>query len=80
MVHAVEVLPHHRKQGVASWMMRQAAFWGASQGAAHIAVLCTTANAAANELYSSLGFGVAGHYHYRQMPAKDPKEHRHVPS
>lgn len=67
MVHAVEVLPHQRKQGVGAWIMRAAAFWGAAQGAGHIAVLCTTANEGANGLYSSLGFEVAGHYHYRQL-------------
>ncbi|MDW4500149.1 GNAT family N-acetyltransferase [Sulfitobacter sp. D35] len=65
MVHAVEVLPHQRKQGVARWIMRQAAFWGASQGAETLAVLCTRANTGANALYSSLGFTVAGQYHYR---------------
>jgi GNAT superfamily N-acetyltransferase len=67
MVHAVEVLPHQRKQGVGAWIMRAAAFWGAAQRAHHIAVLCTTANVGANRLYSSLGFEVAGHYHYRQL-------------
>jgi GNAT superfamily N-acetyltransferase len=68
MVHAVEVLPGQRKQGVGGWIMRAAAFWGAGQGASHIAVLTTVANEGANRLYSSLGFDVAGHYHYRQYP------------
>lgn len=65
MVHAVEVLPPHRRQGVAQWIMRAAAFWAREQGATQLAVLCTQANAPANNLYSSLGFERVGHYHYR---------------
>lgn len=68
MVHAVEVLEHQRKAGVAQWMMRAAAFWGAKQGAQHIAVLCVTANKPANALYTKLGFTRVGTYHYRQAP------------
>ena len=49
------------------WMMRQAALWAVEQGAQELAVLCTTANNAANGLYKSLGFSAKGHYHYRQM-------------
>ncbi|XDA97842.1 GNAT family N-acetyltransferase [Sulfitobacter sp. LCG007] len=67
MVHAVEILPHQRRQGMGRWIMRQAAFWGASQGAETLAVLCTRANAPANALYSALGFTVARQYHYRQL-------------
>jgi GNAT superfamily N-acetyltransferase len=65
MVHAVEVLPHQRRQGVAQWMMRRAAFWGQAQGASQIAVLCVEHNKAANALYQALGFTSAGRYHYR---------------
>ena len=68
MVHAVEVLAHQRKQGVAQWMMRAAAFWGVKQGATHIAVLCVAENKPANELYTKLGFTPVGTYHYRQSP------------
>ena len=68
MVHAVEVLEHQRKVGVAQWMMRAAAFWGAKQGAQHIAVLCVTANKPANALYTKLGFTRVGTCHYRQAP------------
>lgn len=67
MVHAVEVLPHQRRQGVAQWMMRRAAFWGQFHGAMHLSVLCTDANVAANQLYQALGFAPAGAYHYRQI-------------
>jgi GNAT superfamily N-acetyltransferase len=68
MVHAVEVLVHQRKQGVAEWLMRAAAFWGAAQGAAHLAVLCVHENKPANALYTKLGFALVGTYHYRQSP------------
>lgn len=68
MVHAVEVLAHQRKQGVAEWMMRAAAFWAVKQGAAHLAVLCVTANKPANAFYTKLGFTRIGTYHYRQHP------------
>ncbi|MEP1613211.1 MAG: GNAT family N-acetyltransferase [Roseobacter sp.] len=66
MVHAVEVLSHQRRKGVAQWIMRQAADWAARQGARTIAVLCVKSNAAALELYSNLGFEVETAYHYRQ--------------
>ena len=65
MVHAVETLPHQRRQGAANWMMRKAAFWAAENGAEHMSVLCTQANAGANALYTSLGMEVVGQYHYR---------------
>ncbi len=68
MVHAVEVLPHQRKQGVARWIMRAAGFWGRAHGAQKVAVLCVATNKAANALYQSMGFVPAGSYHYRQSP------------
>ncbi|QUJ75919.1 GNAT family N-acetyltransferase [Sulfitobacter albidus] len=68
MVHAVEVLEHQRRQGVAEWIMRAAAFWGRDAGAAHLSVLCVAQNAPANALYQKLGFAEVGRYHYRQPP------------
>ncbi len=65
MVHALEVLPRHRRQGMGRLMMRQAARWAQGQGAAHVAVLCTRDNTAANALYAAMGFAPAGRYHYR---------------
>lgn len=65
MVHAVEVLPHQRGQGLGTWMMRGAAFWARDNGAETLAVLCTKDNVGANALYSSLGFDIVGEYHYR---------------
>lgn len=68
MVHAVEVLAHQRRQGVAGWMMRRAAFWAQSRGATQMAVLCVVQNAGANALYRAMGFTEQGRYHYRQSP------------
>lgn len=68
VVHAVEVLPDHRRAGLAGWMMRQAAFWAQDQGASTMVVLCTKANTAASALYSGLGFEPVAQYHYRQYP------------
>jgi GNAT superfamily N-acetyltransferase len=68
MVHAVEVLPHQRRQGVAGWIMRAAAVWAQQNGAHTMAVLCTQANIPANRLYQQLGFRKLCGYHYRQHP------------
>lgn len=70
MLHALEILPHQRRQGLGKWMMRGAAFWAADHGAHTLSVVCTRANAGANALYSSLGMKIVGQYHYRR-PAKE---------
>ena len=64
-VHAVEIRSTQRQKGVASWLMKQAAFWAAEQGASRLNVACTKANVAANALYRSIGMKVVGEYHYR---------------
>ena len=66
MLHALEVLPHQRRQSMGVYAMRQAAFWARDKGASHIAVVCTQDNAGANALYSSLGMSRVGQYHYRK--------------
>lgn len=68
MLHGLVVLPHQRRQGVADWIMRQAAFWGQGHGATHIAVLCVAQNVGANALYRALGFEARGRYNYRTAP------------
>ncbi len=65
MVHALEILPFQRRQGVARFLMHRAAFWALENGGTHLAVICTKANVGANRLYSSLGMTVVGEYHYR---------------
>jgi len=64
MVHAVEILPSFRRQGLGSWMMRHAAFWARDQGATRIALAVSAANAPARTAYDGLGFVVAGSYGY----------------
>lgn len=65
MVHAVEILPFQRRQGLGRWLMQRAAFWTLDNGGHTLSVICTDRNAAANGLYSSLGMSVVGRYHYR---------------
>ncbi len=67
MMHALEILPAHRRQGLGQWAMRAAAFWALDNGAHTFSVICTKANTGANRLYHSLGMEVAGEYHYRQL-------------
>ena len=71
MVHAVEVLEHQRRQGVAQWIMRRAAFWARDNGAHTLAVLTTASNGPANARFQRLGFDPAPGYHYRILPTKD---------
>ncbi|MGR3713866.1 MAG: GNAT family N-acetyltransferase [Shimia sp.] len=66
MVHALEILPFQQRQGVGRFLMQRAAFWVLDHGGHTLSVICTTANAAANGLYASLGMTVVGQYHYRQ--------------
>ncbi|WP_170755226.1 GNAT family N-acetyltransferase [Ruegeria lacuscaerulensis] len=66
MVHALEILPDHRRHGLGKWAMRAAAFWAQEQGAQALSVICTKANAGANGLYHALGMEIVGEYHYRQ--------------
>lgn len=65
MIHALEVLPRHRRRGLAAHLTRHAARWALAHGATHLAVLCTQANTGANALYTSLGMALVGQYHYR---------------
>lgn len=65
MMHALEILPDHRRQGMGQWAMRAAAFWALDNGAKTLSVICTKANAGAIGLYQSLGMESVGEYHYR---------------
>ncbi|MEM8554584.1 MAG: GNAT family N-acetyltransferase [Pseudomonadota bacterium] len=65
MVHALEVSPKFRRQGVAQRMMVGAGNWAAAQGTSHLALAVTDANEAANALYQSLGMRPVAQYHYR---------------
>ncbi len=65
MVHAIEVLPHQRRQSMARYVMHELAFWAQQNGASHISLVVTQANEGANALYTSLGMTCVGQYHYR---------------
>lgn len=65
MLHALHILPGHRRRGLAVSMMRAAGFWAESQGARELTLLVTRANLPANALYASLGMQIVGNYHYR---------------
>ncbi len=70
MLHALEVVPDQRRQGVAVNIMGVAAIWAQDNGATAFSVICVRDNVAANTLYTSLNMKNVGHYHYR---IKDPK-------
>ncbi|MFN3953983.1 MAG: GNAT family N-acetyltransferase [Pararhodobacter sp.] len=67
MLHALEVEPAFRRQGVARYMVRGIAHWAAEAGAAWFALAVTERNLAARALYSALNMAEAGRYHYRQL-------------
>ena len=68
MVHALDVLPDHRRRGTGRNLMAEAAIWARGQGARHLAVICTAGNTGANALYTGMGMTMIGRYHYRQHP------------
>lgn len=68
VLHALEVRPAQRRQGVARNMMVGAANWAKAQDARTLALLVVTENTAANALYASLGMQAVGGYHYRIAP------------
>lgn len=66
MLHALEVRPGQRRQGVGGHLLRAAANWAAGQGAHVLALVVTERNAAARALYARAGMAEAGRYHYRK--------------
>lgn len=73
MLHALEIEPGFRRQGVAGEMVRAIAHWAGEQGAAHFALAVTERNIAARALYEGLGMAEAGRYHYRHLPQPPPE-------
>ena len=65
MVHALEIHPRFRRQGLGRQVMAGAIHWARAQGAGDLGLLVTKANAAAQALYASLGLARVGQYHYR---------------
>ena len=72
MLHALYVLPHQRRQGMARNALTVAARWTLDQGGHAIGLAVEAGNASARALYAGLGFVEAGSYHYRMHP-KDSK-------
>lgn len=72
MLHALEILPHQRRQGMGVWFMRAAALWAQKHGAHTLSVICVRDNIGANALYTSLGMQPVGQYHYRYLPTGKP--------
>lgn len=65
MLHALEVVPAQRRQGVAVNIMGCAAKWAQDNGATTFSIICVRENTGANNLYTSLGMKNVGQYHYR---------------
>ncbi len=66
MAHALEVRAAFRRAGVASAMMAAMAGWSLRRGAQFLSAAVTRDNAAARNLYRSLGMEPCCRYHYRQ--------------
>ena len=69
MIHALEVLPDHRRNGLAQKLITRAALWATSFGAAHLSLVVTRANSPACALYRRMGMTEVGQYHYRAAGA-----------
>jgi ribosomal protein S18 acetylase RimI-like enzyme len=65
MLHALEVRPALRRQGVGETLIRAAANWAAAEGAAQLSLVVTARNIAARALYTRIGMQAVGQYHYR---------------
>lgn len=65
MLHALEVRPDHRRQGLGATLLRAAATWAQDQKASQLSLVVTRRNATARALYLRLGMRVVGQYHYR---------------
>lgn len=66
MLHALEVAPIARRQGLAAHIMRLAAQWAADNDAEWLSILVTQQNKVAQGLYTSLGMKPVGTYSYRE--------------
>jgi N-acetylglutamate synthase len=68
VLHALEVAPAARRQGVGAAMVRAAAAWAAEAGTESLLLAVTRANTGAQALYRQLGFAEVASYHYRRLP------------
>ncbi len=68
MLHALEVRPDRRRQGLGGHLLTAAAFWAQDQGAMVLALMGLDANTAAAGLYARAGMEPLFSYHYRVAP------------
>ncbi|MEM7752205.1 MAG: GNAT family N-acetyltransferase [Pseudomonadota bacterium] len=68
MVHAIEVDPAQRRQGVGRRLMQACANWAIGNGAMWLCLAVTRTNDPANSLYRALGMVEVASYHYRRAP------------
>lgn len=66
---AVEVHPDHRRQGLGAAITAAACRAAGQRGIPHVFLQVEVDNAAAQALYSRLGFRRSHRYHYRLIPA-----------
>jgi len=66
MLHALEVAPIARRQGIGNTATAFAGQWAAEQGATWLALATVKDNAAACALYENMGFVAVTSYHYRR--------------
>jgi GNAT superfamily N-acetyltransferase len=64
MIHAIEVVPALRRQGVAGWLLGLAAQWAQVGGATRLALAVSRSNTGARALYDRIGFVEVGSYGY----------------
>ena len=64
MLHALEIAQDARRLGLAQWLVREAGFFAAENGASRLALAVTLANRPAVALYEKLGFEQVGVYDY----------------
>ncbi|MCC6000234.1 MAG: GNAT family N-acetyltransferase [Pararhodobacter sp.] len=74
MLHALEVVPDFRREGVARELVGAIAQWAADIGGTHFALAVTEANREARALYQRLGMAETGRYHYRHQQTADRKD------
>ncbi len=65
LIHALEVSPNHRRQGLGRRMMEGAAAWAVANGIDTLGLVVLSDNEGARALYETLGMQDCGTYHYR---------------
>lgn len=68
MIHALEVAPNARRQGMGEWLVRGAAQIARQAGASRLGLAVTLENTGAVGLYRKLGFTTVGVYDYWELP------------